>query len=101
MQAPNLRSQAGDAPTTTGIHPDPSDLARAIQVDVCATAGSGDQNDRPPRAQVPPWADSKPLSILIVEDEPGDHALIATYLRHRSFLRSAGAPSLVWAQTLG
>ncbi len=101
MQAPNLRSQAGDALTATGIHPDPSDLARDIQVDVCATAGSGDQNDRPPRAQVPPWADSKPLSILIVEDEPGDHALIATYLRHRSFLRSAGAPSLVWAQTLG
>jgi hypothetical protein len=42
----------------------------------------------------------KPLSILIVEDEPGDQALVVTYLRHKSFRHAAGAPNLVWAKSL-
>jgi PAS domain S-box-containing protein len=37
---------------------------------------------------------------LIVEDEPGDHALVATYLRHKHFRRGGAAPRLVWAQSL-
>jgi PAS domain S-box-containing protein len=41
-----------------------------------------------------------PLTILIVEDEPGDHALVVTYLRHKSVRHVAGAPNLVWAKSL-
>ena len=42
----------------------------------------------------------KPLLILIVEDEPGDHALVVTYLRQKSSRQVAGAPNLVWAKSL-
>jgi len=49
----------------------------------------------------PTVLEPKPLSILIVEDEPGDHALVVTYLRHKTFRNDAGTPHLVWAKTLG
>ena len=54
----------------------------------------------PARAAAPPELEPKALSILIVEDEPGDHALVLTYLRHKSFWRGAVAPNLVWAKSL-
>jgi PAS domain S-box-containing protein len=55
----------------------------------------------PARAAAPPELEPKALSILIVEDEPGDHALVVTYLRHKSFRRGASSPNLVWAKSLG
>jgi len=56
----------------------------------------------PPVSATPAREASAPaLSILIVEDEPGDHALVVSYLRHRNFRHGAGAPVLVWARTLG
>ena len=39
-------------------------------------------------------------SILIVEDEPGDHALVVNYLRHKSVKLSVDGLKLVWAKTL-
>ena len=53
------------------------------------------------RAATQSEAKPKALSILIVEDEPGDHALVVTYLRHRGSRCGAGVPNLVWAKSLG
>ena len=52
---------------------------------------------------VPAQADieSKTLSILIVEDEPGDHALVVNYLSNKSQGHGAAVPNLVWARSLG
>ena len=41
------------------------------------------------------------MAILIVEDEPGDHALVVNYLGHKSFRHGADVPNLVWAKSLG
>ncbi len=54
----------------------------------------------PARATPQAAAVPKALSILIVEDEPADHALVVTYLRHKSVRNGADVPRLVWAKTL-
>lgn len=54
---------------------------------------SSDQNTPSPTARA--------LSVLIVEDEPGDYALVVTYLRHKGFHHGAGVPILTWAKSLG
>lgn len=53
------------------------------------------------RPAMQPEVKPKALSILIVEDEPGDHALVVSYLQHKGFRCGAGVPSLVWAKSLG
>ncbi len=55
----------------------------------------------PARAATQSEVEPRALSILIVEDEPGDHALVVNYLGHKSFSHGADVPSLVWAKTLG
>lgn len=43
---------------------------------------------------------SRPVSILVVEDDPGDFALVDAYLRQAVFWLGGNRPLVTWAKTL-